>query len=236
MPWPRPPGWRPGVIHDPYGSFSPGGSARLAVNRVLDRIRGFLSERDAYRVAEFDYDHLEVTAAQVIWRGIEAQRIIFCEGYRGQDNPWFRWVPFKSSKGEILTLESSDERLPGQIVNRGKWLAPLGGGRFQAGATFAWESLEEGPTPQGREEILQGLKTFVSSSFKVRAHLAGVRPSVTDRRPIMGFHPEHARLALFNGFGSKGALMVPHFADHFARFINREGDLDPSVCLTRFWT
>lgn len=38
---------------------------------------------------------------------------------------------------------------------------------------------------------------------------SGLRPTVRDRKPIIGRHPAHPRLMCFNGLGTKGASLAP---------------------------
>ncbi len=60
--------------------------------------------------------------------------------------------------------------------------------------------------------------------FEVVAQQAGVRPTTSDRQPFVGQHPHHPALAMFNGFGSKGSLLIPW---HVERFVERLLDATP---------
>ena len=50
----------------------------------------------------------------------------------------------------------------------------------------------------------------------------------------MGRHPDRSQIALFNGFGSKGAAWIPPLANHFAEHLMGSEPLDEEVDLLRF--
>ena len=63
---------------------------------------------------------------------------------------------------------------------------------------------------------------------------AAIRPNVADRRPLLGRHPEHERLFLFNGMGSKGVMLAPYFAKQLVGHIYTNGPIEPEADLNRF--
>jgi len=155
-----------------------------------------------------------VTAA-----GLRARHLIFCQGHEASHNPFFPWVRWKNAKGEILTLHSP--ALPERrIINRGGWLLPLGrDGLFRAGSTYAWDDFTSAPTAAAREIIETRLRSLLRVPFTVTAHHAGVRPIINESKALIGRHPVHPRLFLFNGLGSKGVLHAPFFAAQLAALL-----------------
>ena len=230
----HPPGTLSASIRDPFGSFAPGGSGRLDVPALVTAVAGFLKKIRCLIQERFSYDDLEITARHVRWREWKADHVVFCEGFRGHSNPWFSHLPFNSAKGEVLTLEANDIDFHKRIINKKKWLLPCPDGSFRAGSTYDWATLDCESTLEGRNEILAALATFTRGTFKVTAQQAGVRPVMKDYRPGIGFHPRLNRLAIFNGFGSKGALTIPWFAAHFSKVLATGEDLDPEVDSRRF--
>ena len=61
-----------------------------------------------------------------------------------------------------------------------------------------------------KKELLEKLETFLKCDFKIVDHVAGIRPTVVDRRPLVGRHPEHQNMYVLNGFGSRGVLIGPY--------------------------
>lgn len=47
--------------------------------------------------------------------------------------------------------------------------------------------------------------------YNVVEHKAGVRPSVSDRRPVLGPCKDYEQLVVFNGLGTKGVSLAPFF-------------------------
>lgn len=175
------------------------------------------------------------TGKGVSWRGFSADHIIFSQGYLNDANPFFGKLPFRNVKGEILDLKI-DQRLEAPILNLGKWLLPLSGGRFRAGATYDLNTLDQEPTSQGRNEILNGVSEMVDWEWDVENHRAGVRPALHDFKPVVGRHPWHGELIIFNGLGSKGALMAPLLANELADHLEEGTFLHPEADVDRFST
>jgi glycine oxidase len=43
-------------------------------------------------------------------------------------------------------------------------------------------------------------------------HFAGVRPTVRDRRPLVGTHDSYPQLHILNGLGTRGVMLGPSMA------------------------
>ena len=69
--------------------------------------------------------------------------------------------------------------------------------------------------------------------FEVKDHHVGIRPTVADRRPVMGRHPEYNRLFVFNGLGTKGYMLAPLLSLEMADYMLEERPLDEAVLFTR---
>jgi glycine/D-amino acid oxidase-like deaminating enzyme len=48
-------------------------------------------------------------------------------------------------------------------------------------------------------------------------HFAGVRPTVKDRRPLVGTHAEYSAIHILNGLGTRGVMLGPSMAKANAR-------------------
>jgi glycine/D-amino acid oxidase-like deaminating enzyme len=58
---------------------------------------------------------------------------------------------------------------------------------------------------------------------------------VRDRRPLIGTHPDQPLLHVFNGMGSKGVLMAPYLARHFAEVLDGKEQLLKEVNISRYF-
>lgn len=182
----------------------------------------------------FEFNHLKVTSENVIYKDIQASKIIFCEGFKTSNNPYFQYLPFKHAKGEILTLSVDDMPLPDKIFNFGQWVFPLDQKTLKTGTNFQWTDINNTPTEQGKNEILNLIKPMIKFSFTVTNHQAGVRPVLLDLNPVLGLHSRQNRVGLFNGLGAKGVLYAPYLAHRFADHLVDGTDLETNININRF--
>ena len=70
--------------------------------------------------------------------------------------------------------------------------------------------------------------------FTVQDHLAAVRPTVRDRRMIIGGHPQRQDLFIFNGLGTKGASLAPLGSRWLFDFLESATALPVEVSSERF--
>jgi glycine oxidase len=215
-----------------FGGFELPTARRLDVPAYLAASREVFEADGTLRIAKLDPAidlKLEGDTVQLSKFNVTTGHLIFCQGALGAQNPWFDDVEFKSARGEILTLriDSLEET---RIVNQGVWLVPCGDGLFKAGSTYDFDNLTWEVTTVGRDQIVERLKRFLKLPFEIVGHEAGVRPVVTERRPVIGVHREFPQLAIFNGLGSKGSLLAPlvarEFADHLFDGRAIESELD----------
>jgi glycine/D-amino acid oxidase-like deaminating enzyme len=209
-------------------------TAYLRTEPLLHGLRDWLQQRGAYQRSQFAYDELELTGEGAVWRELKARRVIFCEGYKGAGNPWFNGLPFQPAKGEFLTLKTA-QPLPDVIINAGRWLMPRRDGLYRAGASYEHAPLDEVASAGAREMLLQALTTFLSPPvvFEVIDQQAGVRPTTSDRQPFIGAHPRIPQLMMFNGFGSKGSLLIPWHVERFVDYLLNGTSLPPAVDIKR---
>lgn len=162
--------------------------------------------------------------------------VICCEGYRAQLNAWFRHLPWRPSKGEALLIRFHDPRAAAirALLKKKLLVAPLGDGLFWAGSPYEHHFEDPYPSPAGRRWLLEQLDDTFTASFEIEGHVAGIRPTVADRRPLIGRLPHAPRIGLFNGLGTKGALLAPFWAEAFADHLLNNAPLDPAVDLSRW--
>lgn len=177
----------------------------------------------------FDYDQLTITKEGIVYKNISADKIIFCEGYKVIDNPYFKHLPLKLTKGEVLTIRCEQLQQTNKIINKGVFILPIGNDLYRVGATYEWNDLTEHTTPKGKEELIYKLKKILKVNFEIVAHDAGIRPTVEHRRPLLGIHPQHPSLVVFNGLGTKGVMLAPYFANQLYNFLEYNMPIDNEV-------
>ncbi len=217
----------------PFGYGVVKQSGWLEINPLLDHIRQYFSAKNALYEVDFKPENLKITAEQVEFQGLTAKKIIFAEGSRLAQNPWFQWLPLKPAQGDVLTLHIPGLNLK-QVYNAGFFLLPIGNDQYRLGATYEWDILDPHPTAAGKQELLDKLATAYTGPFTILSHQAGIRPAVADRRPLLGLHPDAPSLAIFNGLGTKGVLLAPYFAQQMAGYLLGQGEIETEVNIKRF--
>lgn len=104
----------------------------------LSTIRKYFQERGILSEEKFYYDEVKIEDEGVDYKGNKIKKIIFCEGYKVLENPWFRNLKWNFVKGEILTIKLKLE-LPDKVINQGKWIMAIGENIYRAGASYDWE-------------------------------------------------------------------------------------------------
>jgi glycine oxidase len=212
------------TFRNEHGGFDMPSAGYLRVERYQEFTRQFFANR--FHIGRVLADDLVFTteAIEVPSLDLRCNRVVFCEGVAGMQNPHLGQLKFTPAKGEILTLRIPDLH-EARIINRGVWLMPAGGQLYRSGSTYDREHCDTIPTEAGRTEILNRLQEFLRFPFEVLDHVAAVRPIGDDRLPFVGFLPHSPRLGYLNGLASKGTLLAPFFASELAKQIAgfREG-------------
>jgi glycine oxidase len=224
------------LIDHPYGSAEVVSAGNLDTRAFLSAFRNYFLQKGCILTDKFEYGDLSISEKGVSYRNHKADKLIFCEGHKTIRNPYFKWLPFKLTKGELITVKfTGDVVIPTEkVINKGVFILPLGNNTYKVGATYEWQDLSEQPTEKGKLYLIEKLQKVIQAPFEVIAHQAGVRPTVLDRRPLIGLHPEHNTIGIFNGMGTKGVMLAPYFAKQFSRFLDSGKPLSDEVNCNRF--
>ena len=216
--------------------------AQVNVPLLIKTYRHYLRREKRLIYCEADAEKLQFFQDYAVLNGICARKIIFCEGERARFNPFFKHLPFTPDKGELIIAELPAWQFT-DIVKDKFSIVPLAEKNknkplFWIGATDSWTFNDAEPTPEKRDHIEKELKKMLPDfpeQYKPIKHLAAIRPTVKDRRPLIGFHPAHPRIGIFNGFGTKGASLAPYWAAHFADVLTKNILIDKAVDIVRFF-
>lgn len=207
-------------------------AGNLNLPLFLNKVTNHLLSSGMYLQEKFDFSAFSPSTMK--YKSIEAKQIIFCEGHLLSKNPLFKYIPMKPAKGEVLTMQMDDLKLEKDILNKNAFIMPLDNNLFKVGATYNWTDLSDSPTEEAKLELLSKLSRITELEGIVIRHEAGVRPSVIDRRPVLGAHPGFKNVFVFNGMGTKGVMLAPFFANHLIEHITQQKKLNKEVDISRF--
>ncbi|MFN8281805.1 MAG: FAD-dependent oxidoreductase [Chitinophagales bacterium] len=204
----------------------------LDVPLFIATFRKHFIKNDLLSDEVFDYNELKITDT-IQYQNIKAKHIIFCEGYKAIENPLFNFIPFTTAKGEYLVFQSDELQLD-TILNKNFILLPKGNNMYSVGSTFVWNDLEETMTESSRQELTEKLTKIITCDFTILEEKAGIRPTMKDRRPVLGSHPQYKNVHILNGFGTKGVSLGTYFAKHLVQNLLFDTKIMQEVSINRF--
>lgn len=201
--------------------------------KLLLHYHEYLKTENLLVEKSFDYDALEINEGFVKYKNIESRNIVFAEGFGMIENPYFSKLPLDGTKGELLIIKASNLNLD-VVIKTSVFILPLGNDLYKVGATYNWKDKTNLPTEEGKQELLENIKEILNCDFEIIEHLAGVRPTVKDRRPMIGTHPNFNKIHLLNGLGTRGVMLAPAMAKALFENIEFEKPLDKTIDIKRF--
>ena len=204
----------------------------IHAKHFLSACQKFISEHENSIFRKATVDHSLVNTIKTEYDGQSFSGIIFCEGYKNFENPFFNFLQVDCTKGQLITVRSTFYEE--ESLNRKCFVMPTGDNEYRVGSTYEWNQPNVDVDDEARELLRSNLASLVSEPFEIIDQIAGIRPTVKDRRPIMGEHPEHTGLFIFNGLGAKGYMMAPLLGQELTEFILNGTELDKEVRLDRF--
>jgi glycine/D-amino acid oxidase-like deaminating enzyme len=217
----------------PFGFGEVLHTGRLDTKKLVKAYSGYLSNKMKLHEETFNFKDLRIEANGISYRTINARRIVFATGFGLKSNPYFNYLPLNGTKGELLTIEAPllrEER----VIKSSVFIIPIGNDLYRIGATYKWKDKNNEPTSEARKELLSKLETFLNCDYKVVNHVAGIRPTVADRRPLAGRHPKYEHLYILNGFGSRGVMIAPYASNYLYEFIENGIPIDPEMDISRY--
>jgi glycine oxidase len=208
-------------------------AAQVDLPTLLSAFKNKLQQERLFEEGDFEVGKMAFKGSGVIYNNIEYKKIIFCEGQWARLNPYWQHLPFEMSKGEALEVEIRSANFE-KMLKQNIYIVPLPNGHYWVGATNARYETDDAPTAAALEYLEGQLSATINLDFSVVRQLSAIRPTVRDRRPLLGLHPQHPQLAIFNGLGTKGASLGPYWAYAFADFLRKGTSLDAAVDIARF--
>lgn len=200
---------------------------------LLEHYKSYLLQEQLLIEESFDYEALEVLSNGVRYKNIEARHIIFAEGFGMHANPYFSHLPLDGTKGELFIIKAPELDLD-VIVNTSVFILPLGDGLFKVGATYNWKDKTDLPTEEGKQELITRIQEIINCEFEIVSHFGGVRPTVRDRRPLVGTHASSQSIHILNGLGTRGVMLGPAMAKALFDCIENGIPLQKEINSNRF--
>jgi glycine/D-amino acid oxidase-like deaminating enzyme len=230
----------PDIIHEKFhgvkAEFGFGklkNTGRIDSQSLLMEYRKYLLDNNVLKMDPFNYQELEIEETGIKYHNLNAKCIVFCEGFGLKQNPYFNFLPMREAKGELLVIYAPKLKVD-FLIKAAVFLMPLGQGYYKVGATFNWKDKSKLPTEEGKRELIQKLDTVIEVPYKIVEHMAGIRPTVKDRRPLVGRHPKFKNLAILNGLGTRGIMIAPTAAKSLYEHLEMGTDLDKEIAIARF--
>ena len=219
-------------VVNPFGGILLKNSGYLDINTLLTAYSGYLKKKDLLLEEEFEEEFLEIKESGFSYKGISAKGIVYCNGLGAMKSRFFSNLPFAPVKGEILDLVQRFN--PEEIINRGVFRISLPNGNQRVGSTYTSHDLDQGPTENAKNELLEKLEKLVPTPvLSIQSHRFGIRPATKDRKPLLGEHPDHPGVYIFNGFGAKGVSLIPYYSKMMVEMLLNGQQLEKEINIAR---
>jgi len=208
-------------------------TGRIKTKELIKAYKEYLVENELFIQESFYFDAFLIKENELEYKYLKAKHIVFAEGYGIKANPYFNYLPLNGTKGELLTIKAPDLK-EDKVIKSSVFIIPLENDLYRVGATYKWKDKTNIPTEASKIELLEKLKTFLKCDFEVVDHVAGVRPTVADRRPLVGRHPKYTSLYVLNGFGSRGVMIAPYASEQLYEYVENDKAINTDIDINRF--
>ncbi len=208
-------------------------AGRVDTEVLVTSYKEFLNHNGCLQELTFQHNKIKFEVDGIQYENWKVSHIVFAEGFGVKQNPYFNHIPLTGSKGEILTIKAPDLKID-YAIKSSVFVIPLGNDLYNVGSTYNNEDKRQEPTDIAKEELISKLKTFIKCDFEVVNHVAGIRPTVKDRRPLVGRHSEHKNLYVLSGLGTRGVMIAPYVSEKLFKFIENDEELDQEIDIKRF--
>lgn len=219
-------------IKNPFGCGKVNHSARLNVRDFFTDLMNYLEQNSHLIKEKFDYNL--VNTENSTYKNIQFKNIIFAEGMAVKENPYFSEIPVEANKGHHLEVKLSEKIEDDFTIKKKHFIFPLNENTYYYGGTYDREQTHHKIDDSAVEKLTNALAEFYPNDFEVTQVKFGFRPTVKDRRPIVGAHSEFKNFYVFNGLGARGILNGNYFAINLYNHLENGEEIHPEVDLKRF--
>lgn len=219
-------------INAPLGFGQVLHTGRIDTPLLVKAYKSYLKSKNAFIEEEFNFDALQVSE-MILYKNYRSKKIVFSEGFGMHQNPFFKTLPLDGNKGELLTIYAPELKAA-NIINAGTILIPLESDTYRVGTTYHFTDKTTQPTETAKNEILFNLRKLINCPFEVTSHQAGIRPTVLDRKPLVGKHKDFNNIAILNGLGTRGVMIAPFLAEMVYHHLENNFVLDKEIDVNRY--
>jgi glycine oxidase len=200
---------------------------------LLKAYHFYLNSSNLLSNETFQHHTIQFKDQYMQYKDWKVKHIVFAEGFAMLSNPFFNTLPLDGAKGELLLIKAPQLKVE-VILKSSIFIIPLGDDLYKVGATYNWIDKTSIPTEEAKQELVEELNQIIQCDYQILTHSAGVRPTVKDRKPMLGSHPIYKNLHLLNGLGTRGVMLAPAMAKMLFNHIEHQIPLDAYVDIKRF--
>lgn len=202
----------------PYGILT--GGYRLDTPGWIQSTRDYLISKGLLTILDAPFNDPKPEEEHVIWA-------------TGTTHPATapRIIP---NKGESLIIRMPEWKIK-EIIKEEVFIIPLDEkNMYWVGSFYDPWPVTVLRTDEGRQRILNCIQKVYQGPIEIVKHMAGVRPTVNDRRPLIGPFPSRPGEYIFNGMGTKGTSLAPYWAEQLMLHISEGITLSDEVWPSRY--
>lgn len=207
-------------------------SGRLKVTKFFQDAMELFSKNNQIVFEKFEYHLLD--PENCMYKNYRFSKVIFCEGMSVKNNPYFRDLPVIANKGHHIKVRLTVPIDQYITVKKKHFLFHLEEDLYFYGGTYERDATDVGIDGRAVEQLKKGLQEIYPHAFDVDDIQTGFRPTVQDRRPLIGAHFLHKNLVVFNGLGARGILNGCYFSNLLLQYLEYGKELPDEVSLNRF--
>lgn len=206
----------------------------LDVKKLVLAYSDYLKSHMLLETDSFDYNKIIFLENHLEYNTTKFKNIVFAEGFGLHSNPFFNDLPLDGTKGELIIIKAPKLNVD-VTIKSSIFILPIGDDKYKVGATYDWNDKTNIPTENGLKELEDKLKEVINCDYEILEHFAGVRPTVKDRRPLVGSHYDYKKLHVLNGLGTRGVMLAPFLAKQLFEHIEMEKPLEKEIDIFRFY-
>jgi len=208
-------------------------TGRVDIPTMLSSYVQYLLHKKRFIKESFSYEAIEIHKDYISYKGMKTKNIVFAEGYGVKKNPFFNYLPLVGNKGEYIIIRSTSLQLT-EAVKSAFFIIPMGEDVYKIGATYNNEDKSSRTTVAAKDKIIKKLQEILQCEFEILDQVAGIRPTVKDRKPLVGTHPKYQNIHILNGMGSRGIVLAPSVAEELYNAIENKSLLDAAIDIKRY--